>query len=100
MSLAAAPPQPAVRRLADAWSWAMMGAAGLFCAVIAASLLIHDRGDQREVGVVRAFRTARIDIAPPQGSPDLASLKIIAVDSDFIEMETVRIKRRFNEIFQ
>ena len=44
--------------------------------------------------------SSRIDIAPPQGSPDLASLKIIAVDNDYIEKETSRIKRRFNEIFQ
>jgi iron(III) transport system substrate-binding protein len=44
--------------------------------------------------------SSRVDIAPPQGSPDLASLKIIAVDNDYIETETARIKRRFNEIFQ
>jgi hypothetical protein len=41
-----------------------------------------------------------VDIAAPQGSPDLKSLKIIAVDDDYIEKETARIKRRFNEIFQ
>ncbi|HEY3030006.1 MAG TPA: extracellular solute-binding protein [Bradyrhizobium sp.] len=44
--------------------------------------------------------SARIDIAAPQGSPDLKTLKIIAVDYDYIEKETGRIKRRFNEIFQ
>jgi iron(III) transport system substrate-binding protein len=44
--------------------------------------------------------SARTDIAPPQGSPDLKSLKILAVDDDYIEKETARIKRRFNEIFQ
>jgi iron(III) transport system substrate-binding protein len=44
--------------------------------------------------------SARTDIAPPQGSPDLKSLKIISVDNDYIEKETGRIKRRFNEIFQ
>jgi iron(III) transport system substrate-binding protein len=44
--------------------------------------------------------SSRGDIAPPQGSPDLASLKIIAVDNDFIEKEATRIKRRFNEVFQ
>jgi iron(III) transport system substrate-binding protein len=43
--------------------------------------------------------SARNDIAPPQGSPDLKSLKIL-VDDDYIEKETARIKRRFNEIFQ
>ena len=44
--------------------------------------------------------SARIDIAPPEGSPDLKALKIIAVDEDYIEKETQRIKRQFNEIFQ
>jgi iron(III) transport system substrate-binding protein len=44
--------------------------------------------------------SARVDIAPPQGSPDLKSLKIIPVDNEYIEKETGRIKRRFNEIFQ
>jgi iron(III) transport system substrate-binding protein len=44
--------------------------------------------------------SARTDIAPPQGSPDLKTLKILAVDNDYIEKETGRIKRRFNEIFQ
>jgi iron(III) transport system substrate-binding protein len=44
--------------------------------------------------------SARIDIAAPQGSPDLKTLKIVVVDNDYIEKETGRIKRRFNEIFQ
>jgi len=44
--------------------------------------------------------SARIDIPAPAGSPDLKSLKIIAVDDDYIERETARIKRQFNEIFQ
>jgi iron(III) transport system substrate-binding protein len=44
--------------------------------------------------------SSRTDIAPPEGSPDLKSLKIIDVDYDYIEKETGRIKRRFNEIFQ
>ena len=43
--------------------------------------------------------SARIDIAAPQGSPDLKSLKILGVDDEYIEKETQRIKRRFNEIF-
>jgi iron(III) transport system substrate-binding protein len=43
--------------------------------------------------------SARTDIAPPAGSPDLNSLKIIAVDDDYIERESQRIKRQFNEIF-
>jgi iron(III) transport system substrate-binding protein len=44
--------------------------------------------------------SARTDIAPPAGAPDLKSLKIINVDYDYIEKETGRIKRRFAEIFQ
>ena len=43
---------------------------------------------------------ARIDVAPPDGSPAIRDLKIIPVDYDYIEKETGRIKRRFNEIFQ
>ena len=43
---------------------------------------------------------ARADIAAPAGSPPLSSLKILAVDYDYIEKETPRIKRRFNEVFQ
>jgi iron(III) transport system substrate-binding protein len=44
--------------------------------------------------------SARTDIAPPAGSPDLKTLTIIAVDNDYIEKESARIKRRFGEIFQ
>jgi iron(III) transport system substrate-binding protein len=43
--------------------------------------------------------SARIDIAAPQGSPDLKSLKVLGVDEDYVEKETQRIKRRFAEIF-
>ena len=43
--------------------------------------------------------SVRTDIAAPQGSPDLKSLKILGVDDDYVEKETQRIKRRFNEIF-
>jgi iron(III) transport system substrate-binding protein len=44
--------------------------------------------------------SARIDIAAPQGSPDLKTLNILAVDDAYIEKETGRIKKQFNEIFQ
>ena len=44
--------------------------------------------------------SARIDIAPPAGSPDLKSLTIIAVDDDYIASEAPRIKKQFNEVFQ
>ena len=43
---------------------------------------------------------ARTDIAAPTGAPALTSLKILPVDYDYIERETQRIKRRFNEVFQ
>jgi iron(III) transport system substrate-binding protein len=43
---------------------------------------------------------ARIDMKPPEGSPALSSLKLIAVDYDYIERESKKIKDRFNEIFQ
>ncbi len=43
---------------------------------------------------------ARSDIAPPEGNPQLSSLKLLAVDYDYIEKESKRIKDRFNEIFQ
>ena len=44
--------------------------------------------------------SARSDIPPPKDSPDLKSLKINPVDEAFIEKESSRIKKRFDEIFQ
>ncbi len=44
--------------------------------------------------------SARLDIAAPKGSPDLKTLKIIAVDDDYIEKETPQIKKRFSTIFE
>ena len=44
--------------------------------------------------------SARSDIPPPKDSPDMKSLKINAVDTAFIEKESSRIKKRFDEIFQ
>lgn len=43
---------------------------------------------------------ARIDIPPPDGSPELKTLNIEPVDYEYIEKESARIKRRFNEVFQ
>jgi iron(III) transport system substrate-binding protein len=43
---------------------------------------------------------ARTDIAAPEGAPALTAIKILPVDYDYIEKETGRIKRKFNEIFQ
>ena len=43
---------------------------------------------------------ARVDLPPPEGSPAVDKLTVIPVDYDYIEKETPRIKKRFNEIFQ
>ena len=43
---------------------------------------------------------ARGDIAPPEGSPAIGDLQAIPIDYDYIEKETGRIKRKFNEVFQ
>lgn len=43
---------------------------------------------------------ARSDVAPPAGSPDLATLTIIHVDYKQIEKQAGGIKRKFSEIFQ
>jgi len=43
---------------------------------------------------------ARVDIQPPEGSPPVSQLKVIPVDYDYIEKESARIKRKFNETFQ
>jgi iron(III) transport system substrate-binding protein len=43
---------------------------------------------------------ARIDMPAPKGSPDMKSIKINPVDYDYIEKESVRIKKRFTDIFQ
>lgn len=42
----------------------------------------------------------RNDVPPPEGNPQLSTLKLIAVDYDYIEKESKKIKDRFNEIFQ
>jgi iron(III) transport system substrate-binding protein len=62
-----------------------------------AEFMIGD--DAQKVFPADGGYSVRIDIAPPAGSPDLKSLKIIPVDENYIERETQRIKRRFNEIF-
>jgi iron(III) transport system substrate-binding protein len=43
---------------------------------------------------------ARLDIAPPEGGVALDKIKTIPVDYDYIEKESARLKKRFNEIFQ
>jgi len=44
--------------------------------------------------------SARADIAGPPGYPLLSSIKMHAVDYDYIEAESTRIKRRFAEAVQ
>jgi iron(III) transport system substrate-binding protein len=43
---------------------------------------------------------ARVDVAAPAGAPAMKDIKINAVDYDYIEKESGRIKRRFNEALQ
>jgi iron(III) transport system substrate-binding protein len=44
--------------------------------------------------------SARTDVAGPEGSPPLGDIKMAAIDYDYIEAETTRIKRRFAEAMQ
>jgi len=43
---------------------------------------------------------ARVDVAPPPGSPKLSELTLLPIDYDYIEKESTTIKTRFNETFQ
>ena len=67
-------------------------------AKLLAEFLVSD--DAQKIFPADGGFAARSDIAAPAGSPPLSSLKILPVDYDYIERETQRIKRRFNEIFQ
>lgn len=44
--------------------------------------------------------SARTDIAGPAGNPPLSAIKMHAIDYDYIEAESARIKRRFAEVLQ
>lgn len=44
--------------------------------------------------------SARIDIPGPAGNPPLSQIKIHAIDYDYIEAESARIKKRFAELLQ
>src|SRR5258708_31714572 len=44
--------------------------------------------------------STRVDVAGPEGNPPLGSIKIHAVDYDYIEAESPRIKKRFSEVLQ
>jgi iron(III) transport system substrate-binding protein len=43
---------------------------------------------------------ARTDTEGPEGAPSLGTLKLIAVDEDYINKQTTTIKKKFNEVFQ
>jgi iron(III) transport system substrate-binding protein len=43
---------------------------------------------------------ARIDMAPPAGSPAVKDIKLISVDYDFLRKQGPVVKKKFNEIFQ
>jgi iron(III) transport system substrate-binding protein len=43
---------------------------------------------------------ARSDIPAPAGSPPLSSIKILPVDYAYIQKESSRIKKKFNEVLQ
>ena len=66
-------------------------------AKLLAEFMIGD--DAQKIFPADGGYSVRIDIPAPAGSPDLKNLKIIDVDNDYIERETQRIKRRFDEIF-
>jgi hypothetical protein len=36
----------------------------------------------------------------PEGNPVLSKISIMGLDNEYIEKETARIKKRFNEIMQ
>jgi iron(III) transport system substrate-binding protein len=44
--------------------------------------------------------SARTDVSGPAGNPPLSAIKMHAIDYDYIEAESTRIKRRFAEIVQ
>jgi iron(III) transport system substrate-binding protein len=43
---------------------------------------------------------ARKDIPPPADAVALDKIKILPIDYDYVEKQSVRIKKRFNEVFQ
>src|SRR5215831_16288405 len=46
------------------------------------------------------LHSARTDVPGPAGSPPLSQIKMHAIDYDYIEAESTRIKRRFAEVLQ
>jgi iron(III) transport system substrate-binding protein len=58
-------------------------------------------GDAAQTMVVaEGAYSARSDLPPPEGSPALADIKLLAVDYDEIEKQAGAIKKKFNEVFQ
>jgi iron(III) transport system substrate-binding protein len=45
------------------------------------------------------FYAGRSDMPPPEGNPPLSSLKLIAVDEEYVQQNSEKIKQRFGEIF-
>jgi iron(III) transport system substrate-binding protein len=43
---------------------------------------------------------ARVDVAPPPGSPKLADLKLLPINFDDLSQHEAELKSRFNDIFQ
>jgi iron(III) transport system substrate-binding protein len=56
--------------------------------------------DVQELFTHEYLYSARTDVAGPPGNPPLASIRMHAVDYDYIEAEGNRIKRRFAEVVQ
>ena len=42
---------------------------------------------------------ARTDVAPPVGSPPIASIKVTPIDYDYLKAQSAAVKRKFSEIF-
>lgn len=42
---------------------------------------------------------ARTDVAPPLGSPPIASIKVVPIDYDYLRANAAMVKKRFSEIF-
>jgi iron(III) transport system substrate-binding protein len=43
---------------------------------------------------------ARVDVAPPPGNPEIATLNLVPVDYGALEKESTAVKRKFDEVFQ
>jgi iron(III) transport system substrate-binding protein len=57
-------------------------------------------GETQSLFPQNGIYAARIDVAPPAGSPGLGDIKLIPMDFDYVEKASKVLKSRFNEIFQ